>query len=168
VLVFQQVPAAKNKFKVQFGTMTQANLVTGWKRDICCTLDNGDMASGDVGMGSTSSRMGQWEWKDEHAKWNGYPAEVCRLLDACRLRGVSSWHIMAGGRKYRIELEGKEEEWSQVNIETSVKRDVRCRDGAEGVVQGASAAGATTASSDPSSNGKSLGRSIKTRLQRNE
>ena len=125
-------------------------MVTGWKRDIRCTSDSGSAASSDVGAGSTSSKSGEWEWKDEHAQWNGYAAEVCRLLDACRLRGVDGWQIEACSRKYRVELVGKEEGWSQVNIETSVKRYVRCGE----VRQVASAAGAMTASNDQASDGK--------------
>ncbi len=90
-------------------------MTTGWRRDIRCISSDSSLPS-----------PGTWEWKDEHGKWNLYAASVRRLLDACLLCSVDECEITASGRSYRVELKADPQGWGQVNIETGVRRDVRC------------------------------------------
>lgn len=94
------------KLNVRFSSMTQMNVNTGWQRDVRCR----------------NSGRGQWEWEDEHGKWNTYSPIVQRLLVSCVECGVTEREIEAAGRKYKVDLTGKK----QVNIETGVERKVRC------------------------------------------
>ena len=89
--------------------MSQVNLSTGKERNIRC-------------VPWPSSLSDQWEWQDEHRKWNLYPPVIQRLLGACHLCGVDQWEVEALGKKYNVELENK----VQINVETGVKRKVRC------------------------------------------
>ena len=122
---------------------------TSWRRDIRCI-------SATDAAGATGS--GAWEWKDEHGKWNSYAADVCRLLDACRLCGVDEWMITACGRTYRVEVGAGTQGWGQVNVDTGVRREVRCGGGSGDVTGdaagGASVGGASAATTSSSSNGK--------------
>ena len=104
------------KLEVDFGSMTQKNMMTGWKRNIRC------VPSKPHPLPSAS----QWEWQDEHGSWNPYSSEVQRLLRACRLCSVEQWEIEASGRCYRVEMGAGSGEMVQVNVETGVKREVRC------------------------------------------
>lgn len=93
------------KMSIRLSSMTQMNIATGWLRNIRCY----------------SSGCGQWEWEDEHGKWNAYSPVVQQLLVACAECGVCEREIEAGGRKYTVNLLAKK----QTNIETNVERKVR-------------------------------------------
>lgn len=62
-----------------------------------------------------------WEWEDEHAKWHGYDASTCRLLEASYLCGVNSVSISSMGRSYTVNLK----RLVQVNDATKTERKIR-------------------------------------------
>lgn len=109
--LFQVAPSVT--LKVEFSRMTQANTATGWQRDVRCV----PASSGNHTPNSTP--QGQWEWQDEHGKWNSYSPAVQRLLWACERCGAKKCGFEAMGRRYTVEA-GK-----QTNVETGVQRPVR-------------------------------------------
>ena len=62
-----------------------------------------------------------WEWQDENGAWHSYHPETVRLLEACRICGVGSVEIDAGGRQYSVDTA----KMTQTNAETSVCRNIR-------------------------------------------
>ena len=113
--VLQVAPSVT--LKVEFRKMTQTNTTTGWQRDVRCI----PTPSGDHTPSPTP--QGQFEWQDEHGRWNSYSPAVQRLLEACRGCGVKKCEFEAMGRCYTVEG-GK-----QTNMETGVQRAVRYQQG---------------------------------------
>lgn len=119
ILVIPQV-SPKVKLQVDFCSMTQANLSTGWKRNVRC---------GPAKAGPAPSSDG-WEWQNEHDVWSPYSPAVQRLLGACRSCDIAEWQIEAMGRCYKVELGvGQGGRSLQTNLDTGVERKVRYNGG---------------------------------------
>ncbi len=106
-VILQVAPTVK--LNVRFNSMTQMNVRTGWQRDVRCL----------------SNERAEWEWQDEHGKWNKYSPSVQRLLVACQECGVVERKLEAAGRRYKVDLVLKK----QTNLETRVMRKVRVSGG---------------------------------------
>ena len=130
------------ELRVVFASMTQTNATTGWQRSIRCISDSTDTA----GPGGSGDGCGKWAWRDGDGKWTLYPAAVCRLLDACKLCGVMEREIISHDRKYRVELGIGTQGWSQVNVDTHVRSEVRCQKVGGAISGGVGAIGVHSAS----------------------
>ena len=83
------------KLKIDFDSMTQRNVKTGWQRSVRCADSNS----------SSPKTESVWEWENESGEWVWFSPGHQRLLDACVACKVATVSVeLSSGKQSTVDL----------------------------------------------------------------